>query len=471
MKNAIVIHPMVQCMINRNLCQKITDYLLINGVDQTDDITLADYIFFSGCGVLEANETEGILIIKKIISYIKSTGKPTQFVLVGCLPKINRKTQGIDTQRVNGEQFLLDNNFSMNPEDQFVIVDNYNYSALDKMIAAKIPFERIDYPTEISAQNGITQLKVQNFLDPYRTDNIKQNKSYLDLIRIQTQIANMGFFFPASNDYLMLYGFKQIVIGYGCKNHCTYCAVKFAKDKIESVPLEKIVNQIEKNIEKGVRKFVLIADDFASWGVDFSTTWVELLKRIDKIECDSIELAIFNIKAEDLLDHKEIIDILATKGKIKYICVMSQHVNSNVLRRMGRVPFNKEQFLNFINEYGNRNIQIEAFNIIGFPGETEEELNELCEFIKQIHTIHYANYNTPFSPRYGTPAYNMKGRIPTDSLMSRVKKINHIYKNTMNVNFSVLPLELRKALNILLEKLEEHEFDYEKLSVQNAHMK
>ena len=87
MKKAIVIHPMVQCMINRNLCQRIINYLRLNGIEHTDDITLADYIFFSGCGVLEANETEGLSIISAIVNYIQSTDKWIQCFLVGCLLK------------------------------------------------------------------------------------------------------------------------------------------------------------------------------------------------------------------------------------------------------------------------------------------------------------------------------------------------------------------------------------------------
>ena len=390
----------------------------------------------------------------------------------GRLPsKINKRTKGINSHNNSETQILLESLFPPNSQKQFVIIDNYNYKTLDEILCAKVPFEKVEYPTEISAQNGITQLKVQKFLNIQNEDKSEQTKSYMELIKLQSQIAKTGFLFPASNDYLMVYGFRQIVIGYGCKNHCTYCAVRFAKNKIESTPLEQIVNQIRNEIKKGYRKFVLVADDFGSWGLDISSTWVDLLEHIDQIECEDLELAIFNIKAEDLLEHKEIIDRLAYKGKIKYICVMSQHVNSAILKRMGRIPFDKNSFIDFINEYGNLNIQIETFNIIGFPGESEEYFNELCDFITHIKTAHYANYSTPFSPRYGTPAYDFDDRIPEEIVLERVKKINNIYRSVMDQNFSVLPEVLHKKLNLMLEKLDQHEFDYENSLQHNLDFK
>lgn len=462
--NAIVIHPMVQCMINRNLCQKIKNYFEINNIKICSTIFEADIIVFSGCGVLESNEIEGLHIIQFIKKYIENSKKNIRFVLVGCLPKINEKTKGTHKNSFNEyEELIIENDFKKDSKAQFVIVDNYDYTILDELIQANILFKNIPYPTKISATNGLDQMKLSININKGTKDvEIKQQqKNYLELISTQAKIVKKGFLYPASNDYLMVYGYQQIIIGSGCKNNCAYCAVKFAKDKIKSISPDIIIQQMKELVLKGENKFVLIADDIGSWGIDLNLNWTDLIKMIDELVCDEIKIAIFNIKAEDILDYKYIIDPLVNKQKISYLCVMSQHINKRVLLSMGRKPFNKQYFLEMINEYGDKGVQIETFTIIGFPGETKEEFQELVEFIQNVRTVHFANYSTPFSARYGTAAYHFADQIPKEIIMQRVQYIDNKYIESSIKRFSSLPQDLKDNLIKLISLLKEHEINYE----------
>ena len=393
----------------------------------------------------------------------------SKFFLIGCLPKINKITKGIKStgtdDKEEKEVYLIENEFSKSENSQFVIIDNYDYSLLDKIICANVKFKDIPYPVEISAQNSLQQMKINAVL----TKNIegdkaeKQRKNYMKLIKLQARIAKSGFLFPVSNDFLLTYGFKQIIIGSGCKNNCAYCAVKFAKNKIESVPLNKLISQIENLIAQGKRKIVLVADDFGSWGIDLGTNWIELIQAINNINYPKLEIGIFNIKVEDILEYKEIVDQIVENGKLKYLCVMSQHVNPRILKLMKRTVFSKNSFVALINEYGSKDVQVETFTIVGFPSETEEEFQELIEFICEVDTPHFANYSASFSLRYGTAACKYDNKISEKVIMNRMKVLEERYIESSIRRFGKLPYNLQKDLYDMLCTLREHAIDYDEL--------
>lgn len=463
-KNVIVLHSMVQCMLNRNLCQRIKDYFVFNGYELVDSISKADIVVFSGCGVLESNELEGLNKIAQIEQEVEKYDKKAKIVLVGCLPKINAKTQGIHGDNTN-KPHRISSKYKSEIDSRYVTVDNNDYSLLDKIIGATIPFHKVPYPNKIAAQNGWTQLK---YLFPNNKKIPKKllsdlRKNYFDMITTQTEIAQQGFFYPGLNDYLLVYGFNQITIGSGCKNNCAYCAVKFSKDKLVSRPIGEIVGEMEKLVAEGENKFVLLCDDLGSWGADLNKSWTELLLAIDQIDCKNINLALFNLKAEDWLEQKQVVDQLAYSGKISYLCVMSQHVNKRVLTSMRRTPFDSEEYANAINEYGNLGIHIETFTIAGYPGETRQEFEELLHFFEKIRTPHFSNRTNPFSPRYGTQAAALPQMLTEAQIIDRADEANRYYNRLSEKRFASLPPNIRCLLNKMLSLLNEHELLYEEI--------
>lgn len=467
MKKAIVLHSMVQCMLNRNLCQRVKNYLAQNEISLCDSVEEADLIFFSGCGVLDSNEQEGLEKIKKLEKTVQETNKKQKIILIGCLPKINDKTQGMHLcEKGDYIPNILDKKYVPDIHSQFIRIDNYDYAVMDQLVSAKIPFDEIPHPEKIEAKNGIDQLKYlfQSFQRVPKEKYLKLQKNYLEMISTQAQIAGKGFFYPGLNDYLLVYNYNQITIGMGCKNKCAYCAVRFAKNKVKSIRPEKITAQIKALIEKGERKFVLMSDDMGSWGADIKKSWTELLEEIDKIPCSDIDLALFNLKAEDLLENREVVDKMVNKGKISYICLMSQHVNKRILEYMNRKPFDKENFGSLIEEYGEKGVHIETFTITGFPSETEEEFQELSDFLGSIKTPHFANRTNPFSERYHTPAAQYPDKIANSEKMRRVKEINKVYVSAAVKRFQKLPEDLRELLIKMLNLLNEHEVLYEEIT-------
>ena len=169
-----------------------------------------------------------------------------------------------------------------------------------------------------------------------------------------------------------------------------------------------------------------------------------------------MKLALFNVKAEDILDNKEFFDKLVDTGKIGYIAAMNQHVNERILGLMKRRIFSKKDYLDMINEYGSKNVHIHTYNIIGFPGETEEEFRELVAFLNGIETENFSLLNFPYSDRKGTAAYEYDGKISSSEIIRRIGIINEAYLEVSRKRFGNLSGELRDTLLTLISLQGEH---------------
>jgi len=456
----MVIPSWLSCILNRNLCQRVQDFLTVNGHKIATSIEKSDAIIYAGCGVscdTEMQSLKELLLVEEKID-IKNN-KDKKIILIGCLPKQNEITKGAHFDSDNNyKETVIDKRYTSDPTSNYVIVDHYNYSLLNEIFNADIPFDNIPNPAKISSAHTAKSIyfsfKAMN--DYPIKERLKLQNNFLKQAELQKKIIVNNFFYPSVADYLSAYGYNQIFIGMGCKNKCAYCAIKFARYKIASIPLEKIIARINELIEKGENKFVLLCQDMRSWGIDIEKNWIELLEALFNIDNPNLKFALFNVKAEDILEEKKFFDKAVSSGKISYIGAMNQHVNDRILKAMKRVPFNKEDYLNMINEYGDKNVHIHTYNIIGFPGETKDEFNELVDFIKEIKTENFSLLNFPYSDRLGTPAYYYDNKIPLDEIIKRTRIINDVFHDISVNRFSNMPDELKLSLITLIKLQADH---------------
>lgn len=448
MKKALVLQGTQSCIMNRNFCQKIRDYLFINNYELVLNMEESDIIFYSGCGNLEASERGGLEEIWNIKNAITSKKVKTKLVLVGCLPKINKKTKGYSGSLDKQEKILLSREFGNSVSDQFIIVDNDEYNLLDQIIHAQIAFEEIPYPMQVDEKYAVEAKRVLSKKDKNNLQQINFRKyiSYFKLI-------DKGVFYPIASDFLELYGFRHVVIGEGCKNNCTYCAIIFAKREVKSVKIENIIKEISELKSKGYTKYILLCDDLASWGIEINQKWTYLLNEISKIDDGTFKIALINVNAADLLAEKKVLDIHVEAGRICYIEAMAQHLNEDILVLMNRSLFDKKAFIDMVNEYGNKGIHINTNFIVGFPGETEKEFVELIDFINQIKTVHFALYCVPFSERKGTPACLMEGKISAKIKKERIQQIKKVYMDNLDKRLSELNIEQQKNIKSIYETM------------------
>ena len=199
-------------------------------------------------------------------------------------------------------------------------------------------------------------------------------------------------------------------ISEGCDNHCTYCAIPYIRGKFRSREEEDIVREAKELTGMGIRELVVIGQDTTAYGIDLYGEYrlPRLLRRLSE-ETDVRWLRILYCYPDKITD--ELIREIAENDKVvKYIDLPVQHANSRVLRRMNRKG-DGEVVRDAIRRLraGVPDITIRSTAIVGFPGETEEEFEELCEFVKWARFEHFGAFT--YSREEGTPAYNLPDQI------------------------------------------------------------
>ena len=197
--------------------------------------------------------------------------------------------------------------------------------------------------------------------------------------------------------------FAYLKIAEGCDNHCTYCAIPSIRGKLRSRKLESVVAEAEWLAKIGYKEIILVAQDTTVYGLDLygEPKICELLKRLCRIDGLKWIRTLYSYP-ERITD--ELIDLIATQEKlVKYLDIPIQHCNDRILKRMNRKS-TKAELIGLIKKLRERvpNIVLRTTLIAGFPGETEEEFEELCEFVNEARFDRLGCF--AYSCEEGTPA-------------------------------------------------------------------
>jgi len=216
-----------------------------------------------------------------------------------------------------------------------------------------------------------------------------------------------------------------VKIAEGCNNRCAFCAIPLIRGKYRSRKLEDIVAEVRNLADKGVREIVLIAQDTTNYGHDIygEPRLAQLLRELCKVEGIKWIRTLYNYPR---FLNDELIEVMATEEKIvKYVDIPLQHASNEVLRRMRR-PDTKEQITALLKKLRERvpGVVIRSTFIVGFPGETEEQFQELKDFIQEQRFDH-AGFFT-YSKEEDTPAANMDGQVDDDVMQDRYHEIKAI---------------------------------------------
>jgi ribosomal protein S12 methylthiotransferase len=211
-------------------------------------------------------------------------------------------------------------------------------------------------------------------------------------------------------------------ISEGCDNCCTYCIIPYLRGKYRSRKIESLVKEAKQLAEKGAKEIILVAQDTTRYGIDIygKKMLPELIREISKI--DGIEwIRLLYCYPEEIND--ELIDEVASNQKVcKYLDIPIQHASERILKQMGRRGTITEirQVLNKLRERVD-GIVLRTSLIVGFPGETEEDFQELMDFVKEFKLDRVGVFT--YSKEEGTPAAKMKNQITKSVKVKRQKKI------------------------------------------------
>ncbi len=212
--------------------------------------------------------------------------------------------------------------------------------------------------------------------------------------------------------------YTYLKIAEGCDNRCTYCAIPMIRGHFRSRPMEDIISEAEQLSEKGVKEFIIIAQDTSRYGEDLCghSLLPELLRRLCKIE-KLCYIRVLYCYPERITD--ELIDVIASEPKVlKYIDIPMQHCCESVLKRMNRKG-SRKSLTALVNKLRERipRLVIRTTLMTGFPGETEEDFAELSDFVREMHFERLGCF--AYSIEENTPAANMKDQLDEETKRHR----------------------------------------------------
>lgn len=207
--------------------------------------------------------------------------------------------------------------------------------------------------------------------------------------------------------------FGYLKIAEGCDKHCTYCIIPSLRGKFRSVPEERLLKQAEYMASQGVRELILVAQETTVYGTDLygKKTLHILLKKLCQIK--GIRwIRVLYCYPEEIYD--ELIQVMKEEKKIcHYLDLPIQHASDRILKRMGRRT-SKAQLVGIITKLRREipDIVLRTSLITGFPGETEEDHQELMEFVDEMEFDRLGVFT--YSPEEGTPAETMEEQVPEE---------------------------------------------------------
>ena len=242
--------------------------------------------------------------------------------------------------------------------------------------------------------------------------------------------------------------FAYLRIAEGCDNRCTFCAIPYIRGKYISRKFEDVIEEAKMLAKNGIKELIVIAQDTTKYGVDIygKPRLAELLNELCKI--DGIKWIRFLYAYPETITD-ELIDVVKNNDKIcNYFDIPIQHISNKVLKRMNRKS-DGESIRKVVAKIRKEipNVIIRTTVMVGFPGETNEDFDELYEFIKEAKFDRLGAFS--YSKEEGTPAARIKEQVHPMTKKSRYNKIMALQQKVYE---EISQKYIGRELEVLLEE-------------------
>jgi ribosomal protein S12 methylthiotransferase len=241
--------------------------------------------------------------------------------------------------------------------------------------------------------------------------------------------------------------YAYIRIAEGCNNFCTFCAIPYIRGRFVSRKEEDILKEVESLAKQGIREFIIIAQDTTKYGVDIygKPMLADLIKKISKIK--GVEWIRFLYSYPETITDDLIEEVKTNKKVCKYFDIPMQHVSDNVLKRMNRKTTSKST-REIISKLRKEipGVIIRSTLMVGFPGETQEDFDELYEFVEWAKFDKLGCFT--YSKEEGTAAAKLDNQVHPSTKNSRYNKIMALQQEISNEN---LKRFIGKKFKVLIE--------------------
>jgi ribosomal protein S12 methylthiotransferase len=345
--------------------EKMLGHLALDGYTLVSDPAESDFVIVNTCGFIEQSRQESKAVIREMLD-LKREGKTKGVIVAGCLP-----------ERVGGslleELPEIDHIAGVFARDEITRV-------ADRLVGGLNEQRELFRPAAVRALDDRARLRIT----------------------------------PGHFAYLK--------ISEGCDRTCTFCAIPKMRGKHVTKPIEMVVEEARELADDGVRELILVAQDTTYYGLDYygEVRLAGLLRELERVEgIDWIRLMyLYPIHFTDELVHT----IADSQRIIPYLDMPLQHINSRVLKRMQR-RINRERTVELVTALRENipNLVLRTTFIVGFPGETDEQFEDLVDFVEETRFERMGVF--PYSLEPGTPAVKLDGHLPEEVKEQRVETL------------------------------------------------
>ncbi|MFW6287168.1 MAG: 30S ribosomal protein S12 methylthiotransferase RimO [bacterium] len=363
-----------------------------NSLEVVDDLNIADIIIINTCGFIQAAKEESIETILEA-ARLKETAELKGIIVTGCL-----------TQRYKDE------------------------------ILKEIP--EVDAILGTGTFGDINQV-INDVLNGKRVSNIG-NPSYSYKASLPRIITDSHF--------------AYVKIAEGCNNNCTYCSIPKIRGPFYSRQIEDIEEEVRHLTDQGIKEIILVAQDITRYGEDIYNRAVlpELLKRLIKNK-DIAWLRLMYSYPENVSE--ELIELIAREDRIcNYLDLPIQHSSDRIRRLMNRRA-SREELTGLVSKLRERipDIVIRTSIIVGFPGEGDEEFQDLLRFIEEVEFDRLGVFK--YSQEEGTAAAKFSNQISDDLKDARYNRIMEIQQK---ISYNNNQKMINRHLDVIIDEINDN---------------
>ncbi|MCH5249458.1 MAG: tRNA (N6-isopentenyl adenosine(37)-C2)-methylthiotransferase MiaB [Lachnospiraceae bacterium] len=394
------------CQMNARDSEKLTGILAQTGYEITENEEDADFIIYNTCTVRD-NANQRVYGRLGYLNSLKKSKPYLKIALCGCMMQ---------------EQSVIE---KIQKSYRFVnlIFGTHNIFKFAELLATMLENTKTD------------------------NHNGKDNKMIIDIWDKTDKIVEE---LPVNRKYFYKSG---INIMFGCNNFCSYCIVPYVRGRERSRKPQEIIKEIENLAADGVVEIMLLGQNVNSYGQNLDTpcTFAELLQEIEKI--DGIKrIRFMTSHPKDLSD--ELIQVMKNSKKIcRHLHLPLQSGSDTILKAMNR-RYTKAQYLSLVEKLKNEipDIAITTDIIVGFPGETKEDVDETIDVVKKAA---YDNaFTFIYSKRTGTKAAAMENQVPEDVVKANFDRLLKVVQDTARERALLLQ---GKVMEALVEEINEQD--------------
>lgn len=375
------------------------------------------------------------------------------FVSLGCCKNLVDSEEIMGMLQANGHQIVAEPS-----QAEAIIINTCGFIEPAKEESIATIFEMAQYKKKRLKKLIVCGCLAQRYTDALTTeipeiDAVIPIRDYGQFARRLQSVLGEGSAKEMDPDQRVLSSMPYrayLKISDGCSNHCTYCAIPLIRGDQVSKTMEEVLAEARHLVQLGVKELTLIAQDTTKYGLDNygSLKLAELIRKIDQIE-GLHWIRILYMYPDEIDD--ELLKAMKESSKVlPYFDIPMQHANARMLKAMNRRS-TKEEVQKLVSKIREmfEEPTLRTTMIVGFPSETEEEFEELVDFIQEIQWDRMGAFT--YSKEEDTPAYDLPDPVDPQVAQRRLDRLMQIQEE---ISAQKTKQKIGKTLEVLVEEKE-----------------